>query len=504
MDDTCKRRNAARAPLAMAAALLLAGCGSMIQPMPSTMAKRTAALAFKSPTLDAAEFDPGWWSSFQDPALSRLIDRALASNLDMRLALERVDQARAGMTAISSRSAPTIAAVGSMSRSSSGLPDDVKRGMPDTRAVRGAIDLSWEVDVFGSARAARNAATADFRAAESGTQAARLLVASEVARQYFIWQGARLRQSRLEQLLGLQADLERLTRSKRSAGQASDFDVSRAAGETRALAAQLPSLKTLATMAENQLATLMALAPAEAVTLLPLTEPPRMAEVPVVGTGQPIELLQRRPDLVAANHAMVAEAERLQESQTDLLPKFFITALFGGQDLELNGRDLSPVRYNNLALAFSMPLFNRGRLQALVDRQASRQRVSVVQFERAVLSAMEDVENSLVALQQERTRFVELKEAESLRLQSIRHANSLLREGQIDQLQWIDAQRALVAATLASTESQTQQLLAAVQLYKAMGGGWLAAPAPMSTSAAHTSQRLAAIPSQAPTDQERP
>ncbi len=491
-----------RAPRLSVAAVLLAGvvgCAPKVEPLQTSIVERSASSSFRNGTIRGTEFDVNWWSAFDDPTLTMLISRALESNLDVRVALERVAQARAGLTAIASRSAPTIAVGGSVSRSSSGLPDDAKRGLPDTRAVRGAIDLGWELDIFGSARAARDAASADVRSAESGSQAARLLVASEVARQYFVWQGARSRLAQLEQLLALQGELERLTRSKRAAGQASDFDVSRAAGETRALAAQLPSLKTLTVVAENQLAVLTGLAPAEATSLLPHAEPARLVDAPAVATGQPIELLQRRPDLVAASHAMAAEAARLKESQADLLPKLFIAALFGGQDLELNGRDLSPVRYNNLALAFSMPLFNRGRLQALAERQASRQRASVVQFERAVLSAMEDVENSLVALQQERARVAELQEAESLRQQSMRHATSLLREGQIDQLQWIDAQRALVAATLASTESRTQQLLSAVQLYKAMGGGWLASPA------------AAAAASSAPThvkvssnDQERP
>ncbi len=491
-----------RIPRLSVMALLLAsmaGCASKIDPLQSSIGERVASSSFRAAATRGTEFDGDWWSAFGDPALTHLIQRALDSNLDVRISVERVAQARAGLTAVASRSAPTIAATGSVSRSSSGLPDDVKRGLPDTRAVRGAIDLGWELDIFGGARAARDAASADVRSAESGSQAARLLVASEVARQYFIWQGARARLARLEQLLALQKDLERLTRSKLSAGQASEFDVSRASGETRALAAQLPSLRTLAAVAENQLAVLMGLTPAEAASLLPHGDPPRLVDAPAVATGQPIELLQRRPDLVAASHAVAAEAARLKESQADLLPKFFVAALLGGQDLELNGRDLRPVRYNNLALAFSMPIFNRGRLEALVDRQASRQRASVVQFERTVLSAMEDVENSLVALQQERARLTELLEAESLRQQSMRHATSLLREGQIDQLQWIDAQRALVAATLASTDSRTQQLLSAVQLYKAMGGGWVAVPVPAAATAAKPT--LAAISS---IEQERP
>ncbi len=472
--------------LVFAAALLAAGCASNVEPARTSLPERVDSMKFKASAIDGVEFDADWWSAFDDPHLARLISRALSTNIDIRVALERVEQARAGSTAVASRSTPTISATGSASRSASGLPDDVKRGLPDTRAVRGALDLNWEIDIFGGARAAYEASTWDGRAAEAGAQAARLLVASEVARQYFIWQGARSRLSRLEQLLALQSDLERLVRSRHAGGQASDFDVSRAAGETRTLAAQLPSLRTLAAVAENQLAVLLALAPSEAASLLPNAEQPHLVDAPTVGTGQPVELLKRRPDLVAAEYQMAAEAARLKESQADLLPKFFIAALFGGQDLELNGRDLSPVRYSNLALAFSLPVFNRGRLQAMADRQAARQRSAVLQYEKTVLSALEDVENSLVRLQQERLRLVELREAELLRQTGLRHARSLYREGQIDQLQLLDAQRALVAAELSTADSRMQQLLAAVQLYKAMGGGWRPAPPAVSATQART------------------
>ncbi len=466
------QRRAARLSMLMTLLIGVSGCTSTVEPLRSFITERAATLSFRNAAAKGVEFDAAWWSAFDDPVLTQLVKRALESNLDVRISLERVAQARAGSRAVASRSAPTIGAGGSISRAETGLPDDVKRGLPDTTAIRGALDLNWELDVFGSVRAAKQAAAQDLRAAEAGSQGARLLVASEVARQYFIWQGARVRHASLEQLLAMQSELERLTRSRHAAGQASAFDVSRAAGETKTLAAQLPQLRTLIAVAENQLAVMLATTSVELTADLPTAQPPRLARLPVVATGQPPDLLVRRPDLMAASHAVAAETARLKESQADLLPKFFLAALLGRQDLDLNGRDLSPVRYENVALAFTMPLYNRGRLQAMVDRQSSRQRSSVLQFEKGVLSAIEDVENSLVALQQEQSRLTELRAAESLRETGVRHARSLYREGQIDQLQLLDAQRGLVAANLMAVDSQTQSLLAAVQLYKAMGGGW--------------------------------
>lgn len=121
------------------------------------------------------------------------------------------------------------------------------------RALRGAIDLGWEIDVFGAARAASDTAEQDALAAEAGIDTAQWLATTEVARQYLVWQGARLRLQQLRALLLAQQDTERLTRSQQTQGLASAFDVSRAAGEAQALAAQLPPLRTLAVVAEHQI-----------------------------------------------------------------------------------------------------------------------------------------------------------------------------------------------------------------------------------------------------------
>jgi outer membrane protein TolC len=142
----------------------------------------------------------------------------------------------------------------------------------------------------------------------------------------------------------------------------------------------------------------------------------------------------------------------------------------------LNGLNLSPVRFSNIALAFTAPLFNAGRLRAAVERQSARERATALQVERAVLGALQDVENSLVALAQERERSAVLSAAVDSRREGLRHAQSLHREGQIDLLQLLDAQRGLIAAELAVTDSHTQRALGAVQLVKALGGGWVTEP----------------------------
>ena len=424
------------------------------------------------------------WRGFGDPVLDGLIAQAREANPDVRIAQQRVRQARAGSTAAASRLWPTVALTGSMSDQRTGMPDEVKRGLPDTRAIRGALDIGWEVDVAGAARAAADAAELDAQAADAGVQTAQWLASTEVARQYIIWLGARLRLQQLQDLLQAQVHTERLTRSREASGLASRFDVSRAAGEVQGLTAQLPPLRTLVAVSEAQISVLLGLspsAPLPALNAKAATMPFQLPQVPALNPGQPVDLLQRRPDLQVAQHQLLAEAARLRESQADLWPKFFLAAVLGQQDLRLNGLDFSPARYSNIALAFTAPLFNAGRLRAAVERQSARERSVTLQYERAVLGALQDVENSLVALAQERQRADSLAAAVGTRREGLRLAQSLHREGQIDLLQLLDAQRGLIAAELALTDSQTQVALGAVQLVKALGGGWQtadAAPAP--------------------------
>jgi len=467
------------------AVLALAACSTPAPP-PTPEIRAIGAPFRQAPVAGNEALDAATWRGFGDPLLDDLLARARAANLDVRIAAQRVRQARAGSAAAASRLRPTVAATGSVSDQRSGLPDEVKRGSPDTRAWRAGVDLGWEIDLSGAARAAADAAELDALAADAGVEVAQWLATTELARQYWVWQGARLRLQQLSALLQAQQDTERLTRSREASGLASRFDVSRAAGEVQALAAQLPPLRTLVAVTGHQIDLLLGQGPGAMKPDWRDAAATRLPDVPTLSPGQPIELLQRRPDLRAARQQWLAEAARLRESQADQWPKLFVAAVLGRQDLRLNALDLAPVRFSHVALAFTAPLFNAGRLQAAVERQSARERIATLQLERAVLVALQDVENSLVSLAQERDRGQSLAAAVESRRSGLRHAESLHREGQIDLLQLLDAQRGLLAAELAHTDSRTQQALGTVQLVKALGGGWYRDP-PMATAVARPS-----------------
>lgn len=466
--------------LAVCLAALLSACATPKPEPPDVSATKDAN--FRHALDQASASETSWWRSFDDAVLMALVQRAQSANHDVRIAVQRVRQARAGQTAVSSRVWPTVSLTGSASDERSGLPDQVKQGKPDTRAYRGALDLGWELDVFGAARAGADAAELDALTAEEGVDAARWLVSSEVARQYIVWQSARLRLAKLDALLKAQADTERLTRSREAAGLASRFDVARASGEVQSLAAQLPPLRTLVAVTETQLAVLLGANPNRSLAELAPSAAPLLPSPPSLSARQPVDLLMRRPDLRVAQKQFMAETARLREAQADRWPKFFLAAAFGRQDLRLNALDLSPVRYSTAALAFTMPLFDAGRLRAAVEQQSAKERMATLQYEKAVLGAVKDVDDSLVALAQERDRSAALDATTQQRRTGLHHAESLYREGQIDLLQLLDAQRAVLASELSAIDGQAQLALNTVQLATALGGGWQDTPAAMPTT----------------------
>lgn len=463
------RKGSIRRAVAVLALLILSACSTTAPHPPSPSVPLTAAFANEQPGASAAVLDGAWWDGFGDAALSRLIAQALSANQDVAMALQRVGQARAGADAQGSRLWPTVGVQAAASRSQSGVPEPVKQGMPDTRVLRAGVDVVWEIDLAGGVRAARDAAQADAAAATAGVQGARLLVASEVGRQYFVLRSAEERLRIVQALASAQRQTADRVGSRAREGLASAFDLDRARAEAEALDAQVPALRMLVGTTQTKLAVLLGRSPSAPVVDADgaFTWP----AVRAIAAGQPSELLRRRPDLLAAEARVGAEALRSAEARAQWWPKLFLSALVGRQDLRLNALDLAPVHFSNVALAFAAPIFNAGRIDAGIRVQSARADEALLAWQKAVLVAVQEVEDSLLARSQEAERNAALALTVEHRRRSLQRAESLQREGQIDLLTLLDVQRSVLASELALADSRLQQVLADVQLYKALGGG---------------------------------
>jgi NodT family efflux transporter outer membrane factor (OMF) lipoprotein len=453
------------ASLAASIALMLAGCATPVsKPAVDVPAKFAAA--------PASEMEPeaAWWESFHDPVLSDLVRRAARENRDVKMAAERLRAARSGVTVSRSFLMPSVSAVGSAGKRSSGYDDAVKQGgLADMKSASAGLDVSWEVDLSGRLRAGAAAAAADALAAEHGVRGVRLLVMTDVATNYFTLVGALRQLDTLRAISAAHDETLRLVTARQRAGLATPFDVERAQTEAESARAQIPTLETIAAVSRHRIAVLIGDQAVNAAGIEPWRGD---VVVPQAQPGQPAALLQRRPDVLALMAQLDAANARRQQAAAEWFPRLFLDASFGRQNVELNSVGIGSARFTNVAGLLAMPVFNAGRTRALNEVAESSQREALLRTEDGIVRALEDVENALVSLSSERQRSQSLQRAADSAESALGRAQSLYDRGQIDLLPLLDAQRSRLAVRLSANDSRTRLLLDSVQLYKALGGGW--------------------------------
>ena len=450
--------------LAASIALVFTGCST-----PVSHAKVDVPAQFAAGTVADMEPEAAWWESFHDPILTDLVRRAAIGNRDVRIAAERLQAARAGVTVSRSFLMPSVSAVGSASDRSSGYGDAVKQLLPDTKTASAGLDVSWEVDLSGRLRAGAAASAADALAAEHGVRGVRLLVMTDVASNYFTLVGAQRQLDTLRAISAAHDETLRLVKARHRAGLATSFDLERAQTDAASARAQIPPLETVAAVSRHRIAVLIGDQAFHAARIEPWRGD---VVVPQAQPGQPAALLQRRPDVLALMAQLDAANARRKQAAAEWFPRLFLDASFGRQNVELNSIGLGSARFTNVAGLLAMPIFNAGRTQALNEAAESGQREALLRAEDGMVRALEDVENALVALSSERQRSQSLQTAAASAEAALGRAQSLYDRGQIDLLPLLDAQRSRLAVRLSANDSSTRLLLDSVQLYKALGGGW--------------------------------
>lgn len=451
--------------LAASIALALTGCATpVLQPAVDVPARFAAA----DSTVDA---DPevAWWESYNDPVLTDLIRRAARENRDVKIAAERVRAARAGARISRSWLMPSISAVGGALHQDTGYDAIRRQAFPDADVAVGGIGVSWEVDLSGRLRAGATAAEADALAVEHGARGVRLLVLTDVATHYFTLVGASRQLDTVRAISAAQDETLRLVTARQRVGLATPFDVERAQTEASQARAAIPPLETAVAVSRHRIAVLIGDQAFDAATITPSSGEP---VAPPARAGQPAALLERRPDLLAARAQLDAANARRQQAHAEWFPRLFVGALFGRGSTEVNDFSLGAARYTNAAALLAMPIFNAGRTQAINEIAEAGQSEAVLRYEDAIVRALEDVENALTAVRNQRQRAAALAAAGASAEAAFGRAQSLYNRGQIDLLPLLDAQRQRLVVRVSANDSHTQLLLDSVRLYKALGGGW--------------------------------
>jgi multidrug efflux system outer membrane protein len=449
-------------------------------PVPPGWAGPTAKPVQQPPAAGKREL-ADWWTLFQDPTLTSLIDRAVASNLDLKLAEARIREARAAKGVAAGGLGPSLDASGSYQRRHSSA--DNGTGSSSGDQYQAGFDAGWEIDIFGGRRRNLEAADADLQAAVETRRDVLVSLTAEVARNYINLRAFQQQIVITQKNLAAQRHSAKLTRQRFEGGFVSGLDVANADAQSATTAAQIPLLESSVQQAIYSLSVLLGEPPAAlAAELSPTATIPNAP--PEVPAGVPSELLRRRPDIRRAEAQIHAATARIGVAAAELFPKFTIAGSAGYQSGNFSSWFDWANRFWSFGPSMSWRLFEGGSIRAGVELQKALQEQEVITYRQTVLSALQEVENALIASSKEQAHRKALVTAVTANRKALALAETLYTEGQTDFLNVLQAQGALYATEDALVQSTSTVSTNLVALYKALGGGWQNNSAPNATALA--------------------
>ena len=423
-----------------------------------------------------------WWTSFNDPELDSLIQRASQSNPDLRIAEARLRQARALRQMSAAEIWPALDSSGSFARAKQSQNQPLIGALPlppnfpfEYSVYQAGFDASWEIDLFGAKRRALEASTAEWEGATESRNDAMVSLLAEVARDYVELRGSQRQLEIARCNLKLQEDELELTRARFQTGVANELDVTRAAALLADVRAGIPPLETAVRKSMYGLAFLLGREPGELVAELSPARPIRQAP-PEVPIGLPSDLLSRRPDVRRAERQLAAETARIGLAKSDWFPKLSLTGSAGLESVSL-GKWFEPgSQFWSLGPTLQWRALDFGRVRSEVRAQTAVQEAALATYEKAVLNSLQEAETAVVAYAQEQNRHGALAEEVAENRRSLDMAKDLYTEGRINYLDVLDAERSFYQSEDKLAVGDQAVSLDLIALYKALGGGWEALP----------------------------
>jgi NodT family efflux transporter outer membrane factor (OMF) lipoprotein len=470
--------------LAMAGflALLLPGCEvgpDYHAPSPKLTAFHNAPAVDSRRARAAPPLDQ-WWKGFNDPELDRIVQRALAQNLDLSASLARVQQARAAAQAASAQLLPTadVNAQGSALHQSLESPlGELGQALPgyhrDQRLYDVGAAASWEIDLFGGLRRGQEAARAEAQAAEAERLGTRVSVAADAADAYFQVRGDQAELDVAQRQIDVDAHLLDLVQLQHSRGIATDRDVAEAAALVLQARTTIPPLRIDLEAQLNRLDVLMGAQPGTYAS--ELSTPTAIAAIPAIpDADEPLDMLRRRPDVIVAERRVAAASARIGVAMSDYYPKISLSGALGFDSLSANhlftGSAFQPIGTG----ALRWRLFDFGKVDAEVAGARGRDAEALALYRQTVLHAAEDVENAFMELSQTELQTQELQDE----VIALTRARDLSQEsfssGVIPLTDVLDADRQLLTAQDDFAQNRAAAARAAVHSFRALGGGWTA------------------------------
>lgn len=429
-----------------------------------------APSAFRFQAGEARELaDTAWWEQFHDPVLNQLIGVALRENKDVKIAAARIELFLGQYASTRSLLLPQVGA--GINGNRTGVPAGAY-GQPVETVLNqyaAALSTSWEIDLFGKRRRETEAARAQVLASEEGRRATVLALVSQVAASYII-----LRE--LERQLQIARDTSasreasfRLFKDRFEGGTVSELELSQAQSEYEGSLVEIPRLESLIGQQEDALSVLLGRNPGP----IPAGQPLQALALPAIPAGLPSELLERRPDLRQAEQQLVAANALIGAARAQYFPTISLTGLFGYISKDFSELFSSSTKAWQFGLGASVPIFTGGGIAGQVKQAEAQQQEALLSYQKAIQVAFQETSDALLAHAKSRDQLA----YQERQLGTLRNYLELARlrydEGYTSYIEVLDAERNLFDAEVAYVQTQSQVYVSLVNLYKAMGGGWV-------------------------------
>jgi multidrug efflux system outer membrane protein len=431
-------------------------------PKPSGPAKTPAAS-----TTPVSLGDEKWWEVFQDKELQDLIRTALQNNYDVRIAAARVLEAQAQLGITRADQLPTLGVGGGITSQQS-----PKQGpIPSFETTEGQLTASaaWNLDFWGRYRRATEAARANLLASEWARKQVIATLVANVAAGYFQLRQLDLQLEISQRTLASRQDSLQLTQTLEQHGIQSLLDVRQAEQLVYTAAAEVPDLERQIAQREDAISILLGNNPGDIPRGVKLTEQPHVPEVPA---GLPSSLLARRPDIVQAEQVLIAANAQIGVARAAYFPQISLTGNAGFESTALTNLFTGPAGLWTLGGSLTQPIFQGGRLKSNVRLAEARQQEAVLAYQQAIKGAFRDVSDALVAYRKNREFRMQQEHLVESAQDAARLSEVRFKAGTTDYLEVLTNETNAFSAELGLAQAQGNELIALVQLYQALGGGW--------------------------------
>ena len=411
--------------------------------------------------------DEKWWQVFQDRELQGLIRTALKNNYDVRIAAARVLQAQAQLGITRADQLPSVSVGGNITS----IQNPRLGPIPSYELTQGEVAASaaWNLDFWGKYRRATEAARANLLANEWARKAVMATLVANLATSYFQLRQLDLELETSKRTLNSRRDSLQLTQTLEQHGINSLLDVRQSEQLVYTAATEVPDFERQIAQEENAISILLGNNPSDVPRGLKLTEQPHAPEVPA---GLPSSLLERRPDIRAAEENLIAANAQIGVARAAYFPQISLTGSAGYESPALTGLFTGPAGVWNLAASLTQPIFEGGRLKSNVRFAEAQREQMVLTYQQAIQGAFRDVSNALVAYRKDREFRIQQEHLLESAQDAARLSQVRFKAGTTDYLEVLTNETNSFSAELGLAQAQGNELIALVQLYQALGGGW--------------------------------